>query len=176
LSWKPLVIPNALVVVGPWGDEFRWREALHAQGIRYDDAYRAHNVYHRPFVQMHRMPASAAEYRRYSVIVLADVDAPALGEERLAVLSDFVNDGGGLIVLGGYWAFQRGGYAGTPLAEMLPVRWTEKDDLRAHPGGALLAAATQATWKLEAKFASAPRAFYLHDFAAKENTTVQLIA
>ena len=92
------------------------------------------------------------------------------------MLSDFVNDGGGLIVLGGYWAFQRGGYAGTPLAEMLPVRWTEKDDLRAHPGGALLAAATQATWKLEAKFASAPRAFYLHDFAAKENTTVQLIA
>ena len=41
LSWKPLVIPNALVVVGPWGDEFRWREALHAQGIGYDDAYRA---------------------------------------------------------------------------------------------------------------------------------------
>ena len=61
LGWKPLVIPNALVVIGPWGDEFRWREPLHAQGIGYDDAYRAHNVYHRPFVQMHRMPASAVE-------------------------------------------------------------------------------------------------------------------
>ena len=176
LGWKPLLIPNALVVVGPWGDDFRWREALHTQGILYDDAYRAHNIYHRPFVQMYRMPATAAEYRQYSVIILANVDAPALGEERLKILEQFVADGGGLVVLGGYWAFNRGGYKGSPLEAMLPVRFDGRDDIPALPAGAPLALAPTATWKLTAAFDTSPRSFYTHEFAPKEKSVVELLA
>ena len=38
------------------------------------------------------------------------------------MLADFVNvRGGGLLMLGGRRAFAEGGYAGTPLAEVMPV-------------------------------------------------------
>ena len=176
LRWQSLVLPSALVVVGPWGDDFRWREALHAQGILHDDGYRAHNIYHRPFVQMYRMPANAADYRRYSVVILANVDAHALGEERLKILQQFVADGGGLVVLGGFWAFNRGGYKGTPLEAMLPVRFDLRDDIPALPAGAPLAVAPTATWKLSAAFDRGPRSFYTHEFAPKEKSVVEILA
>ena len=38
------------------------------------------------------------------------------------MIADFVNErGGGLLALGGRHAFAEGGYAGTPIAEVLPV-------------------------------------------------------
>ena len=56
------------------------------------------------------------------VVVLDDVSARALGPERIEWLRRFVFDAGrGLVVFGGRNSYGPGGYAGTPLAALLPV-------------------------------------------------------
>ncbi|MCU1583297.1 MAG: hypothetical protein QOK46_403 [Microbacteriaceae bacterium] len=87
----------------------------------------------------------------YDVIILSDVPADSFllphavfvgGERRpnrLAVISEFVRRGGGLIMVGGYMSFS--GYEGrarfglTPLAEILPVSMMTGDDRLELPEG-----------------------------------------
>jgi Mg-chelatase subunit ChlD len=74
------------------------------------------------------MPDSAAELGHYAAVVLDDVPAWEISAEALAALAEYVHDmGGGLVALGGSNSFGLGGYTGTPLDEMLPVR-SEPDD------------------------------------------------
>src|SRR5947209_10677741 len=59
----------------------------------------------------------------YSVVVLANVPALALGTERMQILQAYVRDlGRGLVVSGGESSYGVGGYANTPLEETLPLR------------------------------------------------------
>jgi uncharacterized membrane protein len=70
-------------------------------------------------------PASAlvpAELGRHDLVVLADVPRAALSEAALAALEAFARAGGGVLVAGGTQSFGPGGYLGTPLATMLPLR------------------------------------------------------
>lgn len=61
----------------------------------------------------------------YDVFILGDIDSRALysrgNGENLVALADAVNDGKGLIMLGGYHSFGPGGYRDTPLADVMPV-------------------------------------------------------
>ena len=67
-------------------------------------------------------PATRAELFRYRAIVLGSIEASFFTHDQLAMLADFVNvRGGGLLLLGGRRAFGEGGYAGTPLADVMPV-------------------------------------------------------
>jgi uncharacterized membrane protein len=64
--------------------------------------------------------------RGYDAIILGDLEYEALGEERLEALEKYVSErGGGLIVLGGRRSFGSGGYGGTRLEALLPVRLGE---------------------------------------------------
>ena len=64
----------------------------------------------------------AAILARYDLVVLADVPRAAFSEAGLAALEAFVRGGGGLIVAGGTQSFGPGGYRGTRLEGLLPVR------------------------------------------------------
>lgn len=58
----------------------------------------------------------------FDAVVLQDFDAQPYGLERhLPALAKYVEAGGGLIMVGGPNSFVAGGYAGTPLARVLPV-------------------------------------------------------
>lgn len=58
----------------------------------------------------------------FDAVVLQDFDAQPYGlEKHLPALAKYVRAGGGLIMVGGQNSFIAGGYAGTPLAEVLPV-------------------------------------------------------
>ncbi len=58
----------------------------------------------------------------FDAVVLQDFDAQPYGLERhLPQLARYVRAGGGLIMVGGQNSFVAGGYANTPLAEVLPV-------------------------------------------------------
>jgi Ca-activated chloride channel homolog len=59
---------------------------------------------------------------RYDLVVLADVPRAALPDTALAGLESFVRDGGGLLVAGGTQSFGPGGYLGTRMASLLPLR------------------------------------------------------
>ena len=58
----------------------------------------------------------------FDAVVLQDFDAQPYGLERhLPALARYVRDGGGLIMVGGPNSFVAGGYAGSPLGQVLPI-------------------------------------------------------
>ena len=62
----------------------------------------------------------------FDAVVLQDIDANEYQlSQHLGALAQYVKGGGGLIMVGGPTAFLRGGYAGTPLAGVLPVELDE---------------------------------------------------
>ena len=65
---------------------------------------------------------AAGDLGRYDLIVLADLPRAALSDGAIAALETFVRGGGGLLVAGGTQSFGPGGYLGTRLATILPLR------------------------------------------------------
>lgn len=62
----------------------------------------------------------------YDAFILGDVDARALYSKNnpnntLKTIQQRVDNGAGLLILGGFHSFDAGGYAGTPLADVFPV-------------------------------------------------------
>ena len=67
-------------------------------------------------------PKTREELFAYRAIILGSVEAASFTPEQLRMLADFVNKrGGGLLMLGGRRSFTEGGWAGTPVGEVLPV-------------------------------------------------------
>ena len=67
-------------------------------------------------------PKTREELFAYRGLVLGSVEASAFTGDQLRMIAEFVEKrGGGLIVLGGPRAFSEGGFAGTPVADALPV-------------------------------------------------------
>jgi hypothetical protein len=59
----------------------------------------------------------------YRGLILGSIEATAFTPDQQRMIADFVNvRGGGLLALGGRRAFAEGGYAGTPVADVLPVQ------------------------------------------------------
>ncbi len=67
------------------------------------------------------MPAGG-ELARYDLVVLSDVARAELGDRRMQALDAFVRAGGGLLMAGGAQSFGAGGYGGSRLEAILPVR------------------------------------------------------
>ncbi len=59
---------------------------------------------------------------KFDIYIIGDLDAAALGDDQLQELAETVAQGAGLITLGGYQAYGSGGYADSPLADVLPIR------------------------------------------------------
>jgi len=69
-------------------------------------------------------PKTREELFTYRALILGSVEAASFTPEQLRMLADFVSKrGGGLLMLGGRRSFAEGGWAGTPLAEVLPVQF-----------------------------------------------------
>ena len=67
-------------------------------------------------------PRTREELFGYRGLVLSNVEASAFSGDQLRMIAEFVETrGGGLLMLGGPRAFAEGGYAGTPVADALPV-------------------------------------------------------
>lgn len=77
-------------------------------------------------------PKTREELFRYRGLILGSVEASYFTHDQLRMIADFVSQrGGGLLALGGRLALSSGGYAGTPLADVLPVVLTDKRDMEA---------------------------------------------
>jgi Mg-chelatase subunit ChlD/uncharacterized membrane protein len=75
------------------------------------------------------LPVDAAALQPFAAVVLADVPASVLSAPQVAALATFVRDRGhGLVVTGGPNSFGPGGYEGTTLEELLPVRSRPPDE------------------------------------------------
>lgn len=127
-----------------YAEGVRWlRDALEAAG--WDVTYQPAHVAATDF------PSTAEELSAYDCVIISDVGANTLllhpetftksvaRPDRLAVLRDWVHDGGGLIMVGGYLTFQgvdaKARYAGTPVEDALPVTMHPHDDRAERPAG-----------------------------------------
>ncbi len=102
--------PKILVVEGTQGDGQYLADALRSSGLDVDVA------------ESKTAPFAPDQLRSYASVVLANVPASDLVGNEFDALKSYVQDyGGGLVVAGGENAFGPGGYARTPLEDMLPV-------------------------------------------------------
>jgi len=67
-------------------------------------------------------PKTREELFAYRGLILGSIEAGAFTGDQLRMIADFVEKrGGGLLMLGGPRSFAEGSYAGTPVADILPV-------------------------------------------------------
>ena len=68
------------------------------------------------------LPKDASGMFEYDAIIIDDLEASFFTQDQKTLLSQFVSlRGGGLMMLGGFATFARGGYDRTPIGESLPV-------------------------------------------------------
>jgi hypothetical protein len=84
-----------------------------------------------------QFPSTRRELFAFDLLILGDVPAAAIGAERLGWIADFVREGHGLIHIAGR-QHAPASFAGTPLAEVLPVefqprRFPPDPDARTQP-------------------------------------------
>jgi uncharacterized membrane protein len=74
------------------------------------------------------VPASLGELQKFDLLIVSDVPAMYIGMGQMAAIQAYVRDlGGGFIMAGGQNSFGSGGYYGTMIEKVLPVRFdTEK--------------------------------------------------
>ncbi|NLX98723.1 MAG: hypothetical protein GXY83_21400 [Rhodopirellula sp.] len=70
---------------------------------------------------------------KYEVYLLGDLDSSTFSEKQLQDLAEAVSRGAGLMMIGGLHNFGPGGYAESPLADVLPIRMDRLE--RQEPGG-----------------------------------------
>ena len=126
--------------------------------------------------QISGYPATYADLSRYDLVVLINADATWLRFPGRAALRQFVAAGGSLLVLGGNMTLGQGGFAGTFLADMLPVTVAEARDVQHVPAplrplsAGLSAALPRDLWK------PTPYVFWQHRAALKPGAQVQMTA
>ncbi|NOX55649.1 MAG: hypothetical protein GXP27_14665 [Planctomycetes bacterium] len=64
---------------------------------------------------------------QYDVYIVGDVPAKVFGSRLLQMLAARIDEGAGLLMIGGFQSFGPGGYASTPLADSLPVRMSRME-------------------------------------------------
>lgn len=113
--------PRALLARGLYSPSLKLEESLKTAGFA-----EVRVAYHRVGLwgttSLLGFPMSYDELLTNHLIVLADVDAEALGDVGREMLKDYVAAGGGLMVFGGPYAFGEGGYDKAQMAEILPVK------------------------------------------------------
>ncbi len=175
-AWR-LPVRNPLrlhLAKGLWWEFFRLSEAMAwRRGGRLQSSYVEHGQWGS---SLRGLEPTAEAFMGYNVIVLANVDAEALGPRRRLLLRHYVENGGVLLVLGGLHALTAGRYAGSALDDLLPCTFAGDD--RQHAAEGLVIAPTEAgrTRLPELAWELRPRTFYYHRVEAKPDATVLLTA
>lgn len=84
------------------------------------------------------LPSTAKELERFDLVLVSDVPAHFMGLAQMQALESYVRDlGGGLIMAGGEDSFGSGGYQGTRIEKIMPVRFDGEKE-REHPNIAIV--------------------------------------
>ena len=72
-------------------------------------------------IELTGFPKDLELLKRFDVIIIGSLDRSHLSTDQMVHLKKVIEAGGGLMMLGGTHAYGPGGYAGTPIEEVLPV-------------------------------------------------------
>ena len=109
------------------------------------------------------------------VVILSDVDGAELSESQVKLLKMYVQKGGGLLVMGGPFAYGLGHMRENGLGEILPVE-LEPFDLKWEKDGKPLAKAADNEALKGFDFSANPMVYWLHLAKPKEGAEVLLKA
>ena len=152
---------RVLMIRGLWSDLYQCDTAFAMLG-----GVRSVNVWHWPDGVSGTFPGTAEEFARYDLVILANVNGRSLRPDGRALLKRYVESGGAVLMLGGYYAFGAE-YHGTELAEIAPVDFMDHRDWVASPTGARIA---------PVKDGAQPRVFWRHNVTPKPGARVVLTA
>lgn len=128
--------------------------SYHEGGTEMIAAMRAGGIdvtYQPSHIAANDFPVDAEALAAFDVVILSDIgantlllpDRTAIRSERtpnrLSLIADFVREGGGLLMVGGYLTFQgihaKGNYKDTPVEDVLPIVLQATDDRSEQPQG-----------------------------------------
>jgi len=175
------------VVRGLWSREYRLEEAValagagivaeswHAQGMGFGhpggwDAAAGGSV--------PEFPDAAEDLLACHVLVICNVNANAFTPSQQRLIEGFVRRGGGLLLLGGRFAFG-GQWAASGLADVAPVRCVAQGfDLKGIPQGLVLSAGPDRPDGVGSAFRwnQSPRVFWYHEVEPKKAARVTVAA
>ena len=72
-------------------------------------------------LQLDSLPSDEESISQFDVFIIGDLDSSYFRPEQQQLFVERIRNGAGLVMLGGYHSLGPGGYAGTPLGEILPV-------------------------------------------------------
>ena len=75
-----------------------------------------------PNLELNVIPSKPEEVAKFDVFIIGDIDSTYFKPEQQELIVNRVKDGAGLIMLGGYHSLGPGGYDGSPIGGVLPVR------------------------------------------------------
>lgn len=127
-----------------YGEGGKWFiEALESEGIEVE--------YMPTHIAVNKFPFELEELNEYDGVVFSDIGSNSIlltedvfskGQiqtNRLSLIKEYVEGGGGFAMMGGYMSFQgidsKGRYANTPVGEILPVKLLNYDDRVEAPEG-----------------------------------------
>ena len=64
---------------------------------------------------------------QYDVLLIEDVPAAAFGTENINLITKAVEDGKGIMMIGGFYSFGPGGYKNTQLSDVLPIEMSDAE-------------------------------------------------
>lgn len=117
-------VMEVLYVEGQIRDEFKYvRRSL----SRFSDLKLSSVLTLTPEPGQEGLPRDVSEWLRYDVVIFGDLPASSLTDAQRSSLEEAVRKGLGFVMIGGFENFGAGGYAGTPVADLLPVRVETKE-------------------------------------------------
>lgn len=75
-----------------------------------------------PDLELSGIPSDQPTIDKFDVFILGDLDSSYIRPQQQEMLVQRIRGGAGLVMLGGYHSLGPGGYDGTPLGNVLPVR------------------------------------------------------
>ncbi|MBI3856042.1 MAG: hypothetical protein HY293_10170 [Planctomycetes bacterium] len=117
-------VMEVLYIEGQIRDEFKYiRRSL----SRFSDLKLSTVLTLTPEPGQEALPRDVGGWLKYDVVILGDLPASSLAEGQRSSLEEAVRKGLGFVMIGGFDNFGSGGYAGTPVADLLPVRVETKE-------------------------------------------------
>jgi uncharacterized membrane protein len=118
------VLSGGLNVLFLQGSNFSWDYKYLMRSIATSPDIQVEGVVINTSAQGENAAVDQAEFAtgRYNVYILSDLRADYLTPKQQSLLAEAVKKGAGLMMLGGHSSFGAGGWADTPLTEVLPVQ------------------------------------------------------
>ncbi|MDP6360719.1 MAG: glutamine amidotransferase, partial [Planctomycetota bacterium] len=172
-------LPRILAVQGLWNEHYRLPEALSMAGgadLRESLHFhggRSSGLHFLKGEGQWGFPRNAEEMSSFDLLALTNVAARSFSEEQAGMIGNYVKQGGGLLLLGGYLTLDKGAMRGTTFEKILPVEIPGDAARLPHvPQGLVLKPARQHRVNGLVDWSASPATFFHHRLIPKADATV----